>query len=86
VAPDEGNFFYLNYKLLVELDSHMLWVWDAMNTWHGTTVNRIIVDNPTSWKRMACNRKNIKEGQTITVQTTSADIQRAAQRTLSVGN
>ena len=61
VQDDESNFFYSEYKVILELDHNAHWMWDARKHYHGTTLSRLAAERPKSWKTFA--KKNPDAGQ-----------------------
>ncbi|KAF4584813.1 hypothetical protein EYR38_002044 [Pleurotus pulmonarius] len=55
IKPDESNFAWANFKLLVELEPNAHWIWDARAHYHGTSMNRLCAIHPSSWKTWAKN-------------------------------
>ncbi|KAG5222263.1 hypothetical protein IMY05_C3108000900 [Salix suchowensis] len=53
IKPDESNFAWANFKLLVELEPNAHWIWDARAHYHGTSMNRLCAIHPSSWKTWA---------------------------------
>ena len=52
----ESNFYYASYKLLVELAEGVLWIWDAVQDYHGTTANSLQLKKPDTWERYAAKQ------------------------------
>ena len=50
VNRKESNFVYTDYRLIVELSHDAQWFWMAARDAHGTTTNRVAMDNPEKWK------------------------------------
>jgi hypothetical protein len=53
IKENESNFVYAPYKLIVELEYDAHWIWDAPKDLHGTTMNMLCAERPTSWKTWA---------------------------------
>src|ERR1700723_635316 len=53
VKDDESSFVYGDYKLLVEMEADMHWIWEARRSLQGTTVNRVAGERPKYWKTWA---------------------------------
>ena len=49
----ESNFYYASYKLLIELDEGVLWTWNAVKHYHGTTANSLQLKKPNTWEKYA---------------------------------
>ncbi|KAL0957303.1 hypothetical protein HGRIS_001114 [Hohenbuehelia grisea] len=55
IKPDESNFAWADFKLVVELEQNVHWCWDAKRHAHGTSMNRLCATRPNSWKSWAKN-------------------------------
>lgn len=53
VPPDESNFVLAAYKTIIELAADTHWGWDASETWHASTANRLCARVPASYKTHA---------------------------------
>lgn len=45
----------------------MLWVWDAANDYHGTTVNRLQLRKPSKWGRYAKEHPDVAQWTVVSV-------------------
>ncbi|TFY51137.1 hypothetical protein EVG20_g11148, partial [Dentipellis fragilis] len=61
IKDDESNFFYADFKLILQVATNTHWMWHAAETYHGTTLGRLCAKNPSSWKSFA--KKNADLGQ-----------------------
>ncbi|KZV59974.1 hypothetical protein PENSPDRAFT_694681 [Peniophora sp. CONT] len=61
ILSDESNFFWSEFRVIIELAENFHWVWNARTDPHGTTLSRLVAQMPKSWKTMARNRPD--EGQ-----------------------
>ncbi|KAH9841995.1 uncharacterized protein C8Q71DRAFT_854353 [Rhodofomes roseus] len=61
IKDDESNFFYADYKLILQMAADTHWMWDAPQTYHGTSLGRLCCANPKSWKTFA--KKHAAAGQ-----------------------
>ncbi|KAJ8482679.1 hypothetical protein ONZ45_g14864 [Pleurotus djamor] len=53
IQSDESNFAWADFKVLLELEQHTHWTWDAKHHHHGTSMNRLCAQKPNSWKTWA---------------------------------
>ncbi|KAI0315365.1 hypothetical protein OF83DRAFT_1085004 [Amylostereum chailletii] len=61
IEDDESNFFYSDFKVILEMAENTHWIWDAATVFHGTTLGRLCAERPKSWK--TCAKDNALRGQ-----------------------
>ena len=60
VQRNESNFVWTSHSLIVELNHHSWWFWNAPEDAHGTTMNNLALKHPTSYKTYI-GKENVKE-------------------------
>ncbi|VDC03699.1 unnamed protein product [Peniophora sp. CBMAI 1063] len=78
ILDDESNFFWSEYRIILELAEHCHWVWNAQDDPHGTTLSRLVARQPKSWKTVARNQPD--EGQWSRANVITRAASQAAQR------
>ena len=73
VNSKESNFVYYSHRLLVELAEGAMWIWKAMEDYHGTTVNSVALKNrkTQNWSNLARNNTNTAQWTMVSVLTTA---------------
>ena len=55
VQRNESNFVWTSHSLIVELNHHSWWFWNAPEDEHGTTMNSLALKHPDSYKSYMTN-------------------------------
>ncbi|THH29402.1 hypothetical protein EUX98_g4777 [Antrodiella citrinella] len=50
IQNDESNFFYSDFKVIVQFADNAHWVWNARDHFHGTSLSRLASRSPSAWK------------------------------------
>ncbi|KAF8473784.1 hypothetical protein JB92DRAFT_2838284 [Gautieria morchelliformis] len=53
VLRSERNFIWASHKLTVEMEEGAFWFWNASQDYHGTSMNRIALLHPATFKNFA---------------------------------
>lgn len=63
VHPLTSNFFFADYKLILELSEDCLWSWHPSKTVHGTTLSIPVCAHPREWKTLVERPALLETGQ-----------------------
>ena len=80
INKNESNFVYYSHRLLVELAEGAMWIWKAMEDYHGTSVNSLALKYRDLRNWSNCASINVQAAQWTMVLVLSTALMNAAAK------